>query len=99
MFNILLGAYIQANTFLGLGAKDGSSIIVQFSQWANLVMFWEILAQSLHMYGWAPLYTSLQLIMPLLSNEKQPKQGSVSNATTRGRRQHIKSKLSGKPAR
>ena len=73
IFNIILGASIQFNTFLGSGGSDGSDSILQFSRWANMVMYWEILVHLLRLHGWGPLYVALKHMSRILaSNHNKP---------------------------
>jgi hypothetical protein len=75
IFNIILGASIQFNTFLGSGlsSNDGNDSILQFSRWANMAMYWEILVHLLRLHGWGPLYVALKHVSKLLaSSHKKP---------------------------
>lgn len=87
IFNILLGAYIQANRLIGLKVpSNDSDSIVEFSQWATVAMYWEVLVHLLHLHGWGPVYNALQLISEFLYAG-----GAAPKPSTRGKQEHINS--------
>jgi hypothetical protein len=88
IFNILLGAYIQANRLIGSGEPSDS--ITEFSRWATMAMYWEVLVHLLHLHGWGPVYNALQLITKLLYADSGSGD-SIAKPTPRGRQEHINS--------
>ena len=80
IFNILLGASIQLNRFIGFHSSRGDATLL-FSQWVSIAMYWEIIAHLLKLHGWAPMYTALVKISQILVGY-EGNNGRSSSATT-----------------
>jgi len=93
IFNILLGATMQANAFIGLKSSREDSILL-FTQWASIVMYWEIIAHLLHIHGWAPLYLALVKISQMLAGFEYYNHSTATATLTDGK--HINNKALGK---
>jgi len=84
IFNILLGAYIRANKLIGSSVpSEGSDSIVEFSQWATMAMYWEVLMHLLHLHGWGPVYNAMQLITRVLYADGKEADGPMTKPPTK----------------
>jgi hypothetical protein len=72
IFNFLVGLAIEIKSILGIYNKsDEHDHIKGFSQWVNMLFYWEILAHMLKIHGWAPIYRALQQIALILKSDSQ----------------------------
>jgi hypothetical protein len=70
VFNCLVGLAVEIKSILGIYNKgDEHDHIKGFSQWVNMIFYWEILAHMLKIHGWAPIYTALQQIALILRSD------------------------------
>ena len=86
VFNCLVGLAVEIKSILGIYNKgDEHDHIKGFSQWVNMIFYWEILAHMLKIHGWAPIYTALQQIALILRSDVPENEAKITkNEVKRG---------------
>jgi len=102
IFNIILGIMMQLNAFWAgqsskdpndnnnnsSGNSDNPDPIKAITSFTSFMVYWEVLARVLRLYGWAPFYVATRQLMllllgttitanPLSTNNKVKKRGSI----------------------
>lgn len=79
IFNVMIGAMVHANNFIGIQQADNQEKLEKLSHWAQIFLYWEVLAHLLKMHGVAPMYQALKTVANVL---KQPTVNSFTDIST-----------------